>query len=209
MWLTNPLDDVLSSRSKVAVLRVVCTSPVPLNGREIARRAAISSGNASKVLGELAASGVIVSRDQGRVKTYELAEAATPLLRRLSELFRDETDRQGEALDDLLRGIDDVQSVILFGSEARREGRADSDVDLLIVVAEQDEAKGDLVRSNALEVARRHLLPLSWLLVDGAKLREWEEEGNALWANIAREGICLRGTPAARLTKRWQRGESD
>jgi hypothetical protein len=34
MWLNEPLDDVLSSRGKVAVLRVLSSTTVPLNGRE-------------------------------------------------------------------------------------------------------------------------------------------------------------------------------
>lgn len=59
MWLRNPLDDVLSSRAKVSILRVLCHVNAPLNGRGIARRAGIWSGPGSMALGELTAAGII------------------------------------------------------------------------------------------------------------------------------------------------------
>lgn len=44
VWLNQPLSDILSTKSKVAVLRVLSETPVPLNGREIARRAGLVPG---------------------------------------------------------------------------------------------------------------------------------------------------------------------
>jgi hypothetical protein len=63
MWLEKPLDDILSSRGKIAVLRVVCSVSVPLAGREIARRAGLRSGHASGILRDLTASGLLLARD--------------------------------------------------------------------------------------------------------------------------------------------------
>ena len=127
MWLRDPLDDILSSRAKVAVLRVVCCAAMPLNGREIARRAGLSSGHASRVLGELTASGVLLARDQGRVLTYELALAHGPLVARIKSLFEDEAARQEAALDELEVAVPGLVSIVLFGSEARGDARPGSD----------------------------------------------------------------------------------
>ena len=208
MWLGTPLNDILSSRAKVAALRVVCASPVPLSGREIARRAGISSGSASKVLGELAASGVMVSRDQGRAKTYELGNQDVPLVEQLRNLFALESRRQHQAIDDLVQGVPGVLSVILFGSEARGEAQSGSDADLLIVLEAKSARCEDLLQENALRVAHKHLLPLSWHLADLSDLRDWETTNHPLWRNILAEGVCLRGTPPERLKRRWQRGKT-
>ena len=42
MWLRRPLDDILSSPAKVAVLRSVLRVSAPLSGREIASRAGVA-----------------------------------------------------------------------------------------------------------------------------------------------------------------------
>jgi|LSQX01.2.fsa_nt_gb DNA-binding transcriptional ArsR family regulator len=98
MWLRNPLDDILSSRAKVSLLRVLMRSPSPLNGREIGRRAGIDSGHASRQLRELALSGVLRSRDQGRVVTYEIGDDASGLVANLRNLFDSEGERYRDSV---------------------------------------------------------------------------------------------------------------
>lgn len=85
MWLNQPLNDILSSRSKVAVLRVLSETSVPLNGREIARRAGLVPGHTHRVLADLVAAGLVLSRDQGRANTYEFAARQFPS--RLGQTF--------------------------------------------------------------------------------------------------------------------------
>jgi predicted nucleotidyltransferase len=208
MWLQNPLDDILSSKAKVGVLRVVCSVNAPLSGREIARRAAISSGNASRVLGELTRSGVLLARDLGRVTTYELRDRRLPVLRELSSLFAGERRRRERAVVDLVKGIPNVLSVTLFGSEARREARPESDTDLLVVLDKRTEQVEKRLLHNGQAVGEKHLAPLSWYATDLAELREWERTGNPLLTNILADGVTLVGRPLWMLRRRWQRGKS-
>jgi predicted nucleotidyltransferase len=208
MWLRNPLDDLLSSHAKVAALRTICLSTVPLNGREIARRAGISSGMASRVLGELVASGAVVSRDQGRANTYELGGSDVALVKALCDLFSLEEQRRQQVVDELVRGVPGVLSLVLFGSEARSEARPGSDTDLLIVVEDKAAAEATL-SANALRIASSQLLALSWHLCDREDLGDWDQNENPLWHDLLTDGVCLRGTPLERLRRQWQRGKAD
>jgi predicted nucleotidyltransferase len=209
MWLQNPLDDILSSKAKVGVLRVVCSVNAPLSGREIARRAAISSGNASRVLGELTRSGVLLARDLGRVTTYELRDPDVTLVRRLRELFLIEAKRRDSAIRDLVAGLPGVVSVVLFGSEARGEAAPGSDTDLLIVVDRKTRGFDSRLVDKGLRVSRQHGVALSWHVVTVPELRRWERTSHPLWRNIQVDGVPLHGTALHGLRLRCQPGRPD
>jgi predicted nucleotidyltransferase len=193
MWLTTPLSDILSSRSKGAILRVICAANGPLSGREIARRAGVARGHASRSLRELTASGLLVGRDLGRAVAYELGRPGELLTSRLCALYQAEAEREALVLDRLARGVPGLLSIILFGSEARDEARPGSDTDLLIVVAERTEAVEAQLSENCLQVTEDFALALSWEVADLGDLREWDETGHPLWHGIIAEGVALRG----------------
>jgi predicted nucleotidyltransferase len=208
MWLKHPLDDVLSSRAKVDLLRVLCASPVPLAGREVARRARLSPGHASRALRELVASGVLQAREMGQVRAYELDHADTALVRQLRALFSVEVQRQYDVADELLAATPGIVSIVLFGSEARSDAEPGSDTDLLIVVEESSRRAEKAISARATEVAERHGLALSWQVADLAQLRRWDRTSNPLWQNLLAEGVRLRGRSLKALRDEWQRGKT-
>ena len=208
MWLRNPLDDILSSRAKVSLLRVLMRSPSPLNGREVARRAGIDPGHASRQLRDLALSGVLRSRDHGRVVTYEIGEDASGIVACLRNLFEAEEVRYRGSVQGFAERLPGILSIVLFGSEARLEARPGSDTDLLFVVSEHSEALDEQVQEVCLELASKHSLALSWLVVGVSELQEMEEAGNEFWTNVLREGIRLHGKSLEALQRSWRRGET-
>lgn len=208
MWLRNPLDDILSSQAKIGILRVLCSASGPLNGREVSRRAGWDPGHTSRVLRELAASGVVIGREQGRVTTYEVGTDDVPLIRDLRALFRAEAARYDRIIETLTRAVPEALSIILFGSEARHQAKAGSDTDLLIVVSAKSERLEERISDTCLQLAREHTLALSWHVADLADLREWEETGHELWQNIVTDGISLRGKSVDRLRRQWQHGKA-
>ena len=192
MWLNQPLSDILSTKSKVAILRVLSETPVPLNGREIARRSGLVPGHAHRVLADLVAAGLVLSRDQGRANTFEFADPESAITRHLRELFTAEIDRRREVLEALTSSETGALSVVLFGSEARGDARPGSDTDLLIVVEKKTQDLEDQLSDLCTRLASGHQLALSWL-------REWRVEGNEFLRNVQAEGVRLAGKPLERL----------
>jgi predicted nucleotidyltransferase len=80
---------------------------------------------------------------------------------------------------------DDLEAVVLFGSQARGEARAGSDVDLLVVVSERREIDRSLYRlwdeCNGATVVNPHFVHLPGDVF----------EAGSLWFEIAIEGIVL------------------
>lgn len=199
MWLNEPLDDVLSSRGKVAVLRVLSSTTVPLNGREIARRASLVAGHAHRLLAELVSAGLVLKRDQGRVNTYEFADPRSAITRRLKELFAAEARRRHDSIRALSASVPEALSVVLFGSEARGDAKPGSDTDLLFLVERKTKRLEDRISAACLRLATEHQLALSWLVADLREVRTWEAEGNEFWQNVKAEGVRLAGQFPGRL----------
>lgn len=208
MLLRTPLDDILSSRAKLAVLRVVSTVSAPLSGREIARRGGVWPASAQKALNELVASGVLLCRDYGRTKTYELDHTDVTLVAQLRQLFWTEADRYRQFVADIAGGLAEAMTVVLFGSEARGEAGPESDTDILVVVGEKTEVLEQRVLEVCLAAADRHGLNLAWHLADFADLKDWQTTGNPFWQNVLQDGIVLHGLPLEALEHRWQPGET-
>lgn len=202
MWLSRPLDDILSRPAKVAVLRAVLRVNTPLSGRELARRSGVGYGPAYQALQAPVAAGVLTNQDHGRVTTYSVRDPDGTLVAGLRDLLEREERRTRDVVPELIEAIPDARSIVLFGSEARRQAVSGSDTDLLIIVDALDEAAHDGVRDKCLGLAERHGLSLSWELVDLAQVGRWEEAGEQLWQNVMRDGVWLYGdTPEAMRLK--------
>lgn len=122
----------ISPSVDVDVLVVLAGSTKPRSGRELARRAGRSNTGVQHVLDRLVEHGLVIREEAGRTFLYELnrdhlmaptveqmAGARTELIRRLREAI----------------GAWEVPPVhaSLFGSAARGDGDASSDIDLLVV----------------------------------------------------------------------------
>jgi len=143
MDLTNPVRSVIPS-AHGAVLVVLARAGSPLSGRRIADlTGVVSQSGTQRVLGELVESGIVLAEDQPPARLYRLnhdhvaAEAITALasLRTtLLERMRDHISRWE------VRPV----AVWLFGSAARGDGSASSDLDVFVVRAD-DVDDDDLV----------------------------------------------------------------
>lgn len=208
MWLRRPLDDILSSPAKVAILRAVFNAPAPMSGRERIRSAGTSYGPGWQALQELVASGVLTKTDHGRATTYELRNPDEALIGALRDLFWTEQSRSREFGEDLAHALPEARSIILYGSEARGEANSGSDTDLLIVVEEKTEALEEKIIDACLEVAARHEVALSWHVADIARMREWEHSDSDFWRNVQEDGIVLHGERIERLKRLCQHGRA-
>lgn len=83
---------------------------------------------------------------------------------------------------------DQLQSVFLYGSQARGQARADSDIDVLVVVRD-DSDYGDLIRRTSAAVSAlslQHDVVISRVFVSGER---FEQEQTPFLLNVRREGV--------------------
>jgi len=102
------------------------------------------------------------------------------------------TDRERESLAHFLERLeaecgDRVQRVVLFGSRARGDYDAESDVDLLVVTDEDRERIGDLAHRATLDGS----MPLSTLVISATAYQRYQQLRLPIYVNLRRDGIEL------------------
>jgi uncharacterized protein (UPF0332 family)/predicted nucleotidyltransferase len=102
------------------------------------------------------------------------------------------TDQERESLARFLERLeaecsDRVQRVVLFGSRARGDHEAESDVDLLIVADADRERIGDLAHRATLDDS----VPFSTLVISAVEYQRYQRLRLPIYVNLRREGIEL------------------
>lgn len=100
--------------------------------RELARLTGTSAGTLHKELTRLAQAGLLLREEQGNQVRYQ-ANHACPLFPELASLFRKTTGLAGVLADALQALASGIALAFVFGSLARGEENAASDVDLLLI----------------------------------------------------------------------------
>ena len=178
------------------VLAVLAETTAELNLRTIARLSGVSLAQVSRVLPGLVDLGLVERREAPPSSLFRLVPehvAAGPLvsLARARDGVIEEMRRVAAALD-----VAPV-SVIVFGSFARGEADAESDIDTVFVrpmsIDESDEAWADSVEQWRSQIRRISGNPVEVLEVGsdeiGARLRSRQP----VWRDIRREGIVVHG----------------
>ena len=94
-----------------------------------------------------------------------------------------------EKLREAVRRLADAahpRRIILFGSRARGDAHEDSDVDLLIVLAEVKDRVAEMVRLA--RVLRGLILPAELLVVSQAMFDDWSELPGTVYYDARHEG---------------------
>lgn len=178
------------------ILSVLVETTAPLNLRTLARLAGVSPAQASRVLPRLV--------DLGVVDRYEVPPSSQFLLARANVAARAviELARSKEAATERLRlaaAAMEVkpESVIVFGSFARGDAVAESDIDIVMVRPDSiDDDDDDW--SDALEMWRRDAAaatgnPVEIVEVSLGEARQKLRGRSEFWRNVRRDGISLYG----------------
>jgi predicted nucleotidyltransferase len=130
---TSRLADALFPASRVAVLAALdAAGDEGLHLREVARRTALNSKTVMRELHALRGAGILMSRDVGRQVVYRL-NPDCPIVEELRSIVR-KTVGIGGVLRAALEPLSDrIERAYIYGSVARGEERADSDIDLMVV----------------------------------------------------------------------------
>jgi len=184
------------------VLEVMTQTSREMSVRAIARLAGVSAAQASRVLPALAELGIVERQDAPPAVLYRIlqdhvAVKALSALARASLAFAEELAREIDGMSP------PPASVAAFGSFARHEARADSDIDLLVVrpadLREEDEswrAVVDGIREHAQRLSGNRIEILE---VGLREIRPLIRSKRPLWRDIVRDAVVIYGPPLHEL----------
>lgn len=196
------LEDALSSRVNIAVLRYLTGVSGSLSGNEIAKRLRLQQSSVRLALERLVEVGVVTRMDIGRSAAYELDHRLAFVRGLLIPLFRDEASLRDKLLNGLVRGSDKLEpkpmAVVLFGSVAR--GRRDfRDIDLLCIATKERHKPllHDAVAGAFNHIQRDFMVPVSAVIATEAELNS--PKLVSVVQEARREGLLLLGTAPGEL----------
>jgi DNA-binding transcriptional ArsR family regulator len=178
------------------VLAVLAETTAELNLRTIARLSGVSHAQVSRVLPGLVELGLVERREAPPSSLFRLVPehvATGPLLSlaRARDGAIEEMDRVAAALPVV------PASVIVFGSFARGEADAGSDIDAVFVrpvgVDEPDEAWADSVEQWRSRIYRVSGNPVEVLEVGSDEIGARLSSRRSVWRDIRRDGLVVHG----------------
>lgn len=195
MDFVRPIEAIVPG-AQGRVLAVLVETTAELNLRTIAQLAGISQAQASRLLPELVALGVVERREVPPSSLFRLvrehvASRALLAIARSTDVVLDEMGRRAGTLQ-----LPPV-SVIVFGSFARREADAESDIDVVVVrpsdVDEDDDTWVESLDAWRLDVRRLAGNPVEVLEVGAEEAATKLAGRSQVWADIRRDGHIVHG----------------
>ena len=143
----------LRSKSRQRLLVFYFTNPTArLHLRDLAKRLRIDPSNLSKELERMERDGLFRSEISGRQKYFQL-DRTYPLFREVRSIVA-KTIGAIPLMADSLRRIEGIEEAWLYGSFARNQQDAASDIDVLVIGAPSGELIADGVRKLERELGR-------------------------------------------------------
>jgi predicted nucleotidyltransferase len=197
MRINRPLDDILGNRNHVRVLRHLILFPSPvITGRGIARELGMSHVSCIRSLNELETVGALLRKRVGTSTIYEIPADSILFSKMLKPLFVKESKLLEGLVGCLLDGIEkEIQTVYLYGSVARSEETANSDVDLLVVL-KSGVKKGEIAKklaSNKGEAFNLYLVGIHVITYSYNEYQKHKRQGLPLIEEVLSEGRLLVG----------------
>ena len=201
MDYVRPIEAVIPG-AQGAVLAALAETTAELNLRTIAQLAGVSQAQASRLLPELVALGIVERREVPpsslfRLVAENVASRAILALARSTDTVLDEIGRLAASLPC------PPASVIVFGSLARREADSDSDVDVVVVrpegIDEDDPLWGDSLQGWRMDLRRLTGNPVEILEVSAEEAASKLSGDASVWVDIRRDGRLAYGRPIDEL----------
>jgi predicted nucleotidyltransferase len=176
--------------------------------RELAKLSKVSLGTVSNEFNKLAKEGLVEQKIEGQEKYYKL-NLANSRTRKLCELF--EIDKREKlykenrkiawVLEDFTKRVSDfiqeVQSIILFGSMARGQATPQSDIDILVLVPNSEEGQFkklmDTIDKLATEVSGRYPVKLVPVVMMTKDFEQSVKDKKRFTTDVLQDGIVLFG----------------
>ena len=216
-----PLSAIMGTDAGVRLSRELALHGGLLAAPDLARRTGLSKASVARGLAALEASGAFRAVGSGRTVLHGLS-ADHPLAPAIRALFEAESTRFQDLLEaarTAARSVGpDLVALWLYGSVARREDGADSDVDLaLVLTAARPVADGpdwrqhlaDAVRDELASSSRKAAFSPSLVVLDTDDVARLSSERDPWWMAVLADAQALVGedpqTIATRVPRRVRR----
>ena len=192
---THVIEELLGSRGRIAILRLLATSTVAMTGRQVAELAGLTPAGATRALERLAALGVVKRRRVGSAVLHELERDNAIVQHIVLPVFAAEGELSSRLQSDIAETFgEDAVSIVLFGSMAREDGPTAGDIDVLVVT--EDALHANRVEERAATEGARYFRaygkPLSVITKSRADLNR---EQPAFLRGVIRDGVTVAGLP--------------
>jgi predicted nucleotidyltransferase len=192
--LRFPLDGILGNTGNVRVLRALCTYGGPLSTTQLANETHMTPQGVRLVLDALQAYSIVEVLGQGRSQLYQ-RRSEHPWAAPLQAIFGAEKAQWENLLTAVRQLLDNNDAVVaawLYGSAARGEDRARSDIDFAVLL--KSAAAESQVREAFESLENELYAKFSVVCVTEADLKAGKV-GAPWWGNVLREGMQLKGEP--------------
>lgn len=192
--ISRPLDIVLSVPSHIAILRALKDVREGLSGREIARRTGFNHQTIAESLGRLEIRGIVHRLGAGRNQLFRLNRASNLVREVLLPLLTAE-QKQYILMQDDLAGVvsGHCLSAVIFGSAARGEETAASDLDILLIVEKKTPGVQEIVRALVRTGMESWGIRVSPIAITRSAFIRRATKGDDLVSNVLNEGVVLWG----------------
>lgn len=149
MTIEKSLDNILSSKLKIAIIRLFVskTGEFKATGREIAKLTNFSPPAAHAALKELYNQGILRLDNIGKQHIYSFDNNNRIVQKILRPMFKEEVSLKDEIKDFLIKHIQEagikkkIVSLLLYGSLQRGATHKRSDVDIAVVIKSKKDKK--------------------------------------------------------------------
>jgi len=191
------LESILGSTARLRVARLLVELPdKEFTGREIGRLLAMSHSSALDALRVLTDYGLATERALGRAHVFRVNRDYF-LYNLLALLFRSERDQRRQIAQIITGSLANSSiSVVLFGSRARGRARTHSDVDLLVVAKDVNQAESAISHLRA-RLRRNYGLDLDAQVLTLGQLKS--KLGAPFIRAALAEGVLVGGAPLEKV----------
>jgi hypothetical protein len=193
--LSRPIEALIPGAQGLLLGALVCAGR-ELNTRTAAEIAGVSAPHASRVLAHLVGLGLVERRDVPPVVLYSIASDSA-----VGRLLGDLCDLRVQVFAEMASSAEKIDpcplEVVVFGSVARGESHAESDIDVLLV-APEGALETDRWTASVIEWTEH----ISWFASSSLEVleiaeHEWQDRSLSqdLWREIDRDGIVVFARP--------------
>jgi predicted nucleotidyltransferase len=201
MILHDYLEQVLGNKGSISVLRaLVGHKGKVFTIRLLAEDAGISHTEAASTVNDLENLGIVQVQPVGKAHQVSLNKKSYVLNKIVEQIFKAEQHSLQEVIMILKKNLNSkkIISAVIFGSVARREEKEDSDIDLLIISNDYDQAIESVSRI-AEEISLMFHTKVSHVIFSEKQLRS--KKNSDLIRSIIKDHVLITGKELADMIK--------